>query len=81
MPTCRLALANLPFPISGDDAVARAVAAVADAARAQSDIVCFPEAYVPGYRAPGKPIAPPEADFLARAWREVAAAAAAGRVA
>lgn len=80
MPTCRLALANLPFPASREDAVTRAVAAIADASRARADIACFPEGYVPGYRAPGKPVAPPEEAFLEQAWREVAAAAAAGRI-
>ncbi|HYV37620.1 MAG TPA: carbon-nitrogen hydrolase family protein, partial [Gemmataceae bacterium] len=38
-------------------------------------IICFPECYVPGYRI-GKPVAPPDAKFLERAWSVIAAAAA-----
>jgi len=71
-----VALANLPFP---QDPVAEAEAAIAAAAGA--DIVCFPEAFVPGYRCFGHPIPPPDAAFLADAWRRVEAAAARARVA
>lgn len=77
----RLALANLPYPESPDASLARAEAAVAAAARAGADLVCFPEAYVPGYRGLGHRVAPPDAAFLERAWGAIAAAAARGRVA
>lgn len=73
--TVRIALANLPYPSSPDDAVARAVAAVEEAARARADLVCFPEAYVPGYRGLGHRPPPPDRAFLERAWSTVAAAA------
>ena len=72
--TCRIALANLPFPASPADSVARVVAAVAGAAALGADVVCFPECYVPGYRAPGRAVPPPDAAFLDRAWADVAAA-------
>ena len=72
--TCRIALANLPFPESPADSVARAVSAVAGAAALGADVVCFPECYVPGYRAPGRAVPPPDAAFLDRAWADVAAA-------
>lgn len=74
--TQRIALANLPIAATPAESVERAVAAVADAARAGAGIVCFPESYVPGYRAPGKNLAPPDAAFLEDAWRTVADAAA-----
>lgn len=81
MPSLRIALANLPFPASPDDAVARSLVAVHEAAASGAAVVCFPECYVPGYRAPGKNVPPPDAAFLERAVRDVAAAAAATGVA
>lgn len=75
MPRCRIALANLPFPTSADDALARSLAAIAEAGRQHVDLLCFPECYVPGYRAPGHSVAPPDGAFLERAYAEVAAAA------
>lgn len=75
MSTCRIALANLPFPSSPDDAVTLAVLAVRDAGHAHADLVCFPECYVPGYRAPSHDVAAPDAVFLERAWTAIAAAA------
>jgi predicted amidohydrolase len=79
--TCRVALANLPFARSADDAVASAERAIADASAARADLIAFPECFVPGYRAAGKQIAPPDAAFLERAWTRVAAAAAKGDIA
>jgi len=76
----RIALANLGFPATPEESVARTVEAVAAAARAGARAVCFPECYVPGYRSRAGRVAPPEAAFLARAWSAVGAAAAAGRV-
>ena len=75
MSTFRLALANLPFPATREESVEAAERAIADACREQAEIVCFPECFVPGYRRPGKAAAPPDAVFLERAWRQVAAAA------
>lgn len=81
MSTVRIALANLPFPASPDDSVAKAVDAIAHAGREGAEIVCFPEAYVPGYRLLGKRVPPPDAAFLERAWSAVDSAAATARVA
>lgn len=75
MPTLRVALANLRYPASPDESVARAVQAIADAGRAGADLLCFPECYVPGYRGMGYAPPPPDAAFLQRAWDAVAAAA------
>jgi predicted amidohydrolase len=79
--TCRIALANIPYPASPEESVERVVAVVSQAGASGAAIVCFPEAYVPGYRRKGVPAPPPDAVFLSRAWDRVAAAAAAANVA
>ncbi|HEX6973162.1 MAG TPA: carbon-nitrogen hydrolase family protein [Vicinamibacterales bacterium] len=71
----RVALANLPFPESTADAVSRAVDAIARAGVERAELICFPECYVPGYRAPGKSVAVPNRDVLERAWSDIAEAA------
>ncbi len=81
MPTFRLALANVPFAATADQSVALAQRAIHEAAASGAALVCFPESYVPGYRAPGRPLAPPDPEFLERAWSSIAAAAAKGHVA
>lgn len=81
MTTFRIALANLRFPDTPDESIGLSVEAIADAADSGAGIVCFPECFVPGYRGPGKTVAPPDAEFLERAWSAAAAAAAACRVA
>ncbi len=73
-----IALANLRFPATPEESVALAEQAIAQAAKERAGIICFPECFVPGYRALGKPIPPPDAEFLERAWSTIAAAA--GRV-
>src|SRR5690348_2917786 len=75
MSTFRVALGQLGYPASPDDAVARVAAAIAQAAREGARLVCFPECYVPGYRGEGFAPPPPDAAFLERAWTTVAAAA------
>lgn len=76
MTTYRIALANLPYASSPDDSVIRAEHAIAQAARERAGILCFPEAYVPGYRGLGHVPPPPDPAFLERAWSRIAAAAA-----
>jgi predicted amidohydrolase len=78
--TYRLALANLTHPESPQASVAAAERAIADAVAAGAALVCFPECFVPGYRAPGRNVPPPDAAFLERAWERVAAAARQARV-
>jgi predicted amidohydrolase len=75
MSTFRIALANLRFPATAEESVQLATDAIAQAAIEGAGIVCFPECYVPGYRGMGKPVAPPEAAFLERAWSVIADAA------
>ena len=72
----RIALANLRFPATPEASIAAACEAVAQASQAAADVLCFPENFVPGYRAPGKALPPPDERFLDRAWSAVAAAAA-----
>jgi predicted amidohydrolase len=81
MDTVRIALANLRFPSSPDESVELAVATIAQASASGAAVVCFPESYVPGYRAPGKRVPPVDPAFLDRAWATVAAAAGRERVA
>lgn len=71
----RIALANLKFPASPDVSVTKVIAAIQAAALREASIVCFPECYVPGYRAVGKAVPPPEQAFLERAWSRIAEAA------
>jgi len=75
MTTVRVALANLPFPPTPEESVARAEQAIADAGRRGAAVICFPECYVPGYRALGAPVPPAEPAWLERAHAAVAAAA------
>ncbi|MDH4065627.1 MAG: carbon-nitrogen hydrolase family protein [Acidobacteriota bacterium] len=76
----RIALANITFPATPAESVALAERAIADAALAGAELICFPEAYVPGYRAVGKPVPPPDQAFLERAWSTIAEAAARANV-
>lgn len=75
MPIIRIALANLRFPATPDDSVTSAQEAIAQAGAERTDILCFPECFVPGYRLTGRVIPPPDAAFLERAWSSIAAAA------
>ncbi|HEY2375566.1 MAG TPA: carbon-nitrogen hydrolase family protein [Gemmatimonadaceae bacterium] len=75
MSIVRIALANIRAAATPEESVALARNAIARAADEEAAVVCFPECYVPGYRTSGKPMAPPNAAFLERAWTEVAGAA------
>ena len=81
MTTFRIALANARFPRTPDESVRLAEQAIADAAGQGAGIVCFPECYVPGYRAPDRHVPPPNADFLEAAWSRIADAAKRANVA
>jgi predicted amidohydrolase len=80
MTSFRIALANVRFPATPEDSVTLAEQAIAQASAERAGLICFPECFVPGYRAPGKRIPPPDAAFLERAWSAVAAAAAKANV-
>lgn len=81
MATFRIALANLRYPHSPDDAIVRVERAIAQAAAERAQLVCFPECYVPGYRGLGHAPPPPDPAFLERAWTAIAAAAARANIA
>jgi predicted amidohydrolase len=76
----RIALANLRPATSRDESVTLAVQAIRQASEAGARLVAFPECYVPGYRAPGSRVPPPDAHFLERAWSALAAACAKGKI-
>ncbi|HEV2387569.1 MAG TPA: nitrilase-related carbon-nitrogen hydrolase [Candidatus Acidoferrales bacterium] len=52
----RIALANLRFPATPEESVPLAEQAIAQAADERAALICFPECFVPGYRAKGKPV-------------------------
>ena len=79
--TVRIALANIRCATTPDESVALAQAAIEQASVEKAAIVGFPECYVPGYRAPGRAVPPPDAAFLERAWSAIAESAAAAKVA
>lgn len=76
----RIALANLRFAATPDESIALAKQGIALAADEGAVIVCFPECFVPGYRGPGRDVAPPDPLFLEEAWAQVGRAAARARV-
>ncbi|MBC8133550.1 MAG: carbon-nitrogen hydrolase family protein [Deltaproteobacteria bacterium] len=76
----RIALANVRFPASPEESVSLAEHAISEAGRARADLICFPECFVPGYRAAGKAVPPPDPEFLQCAWSTVAAAAATANI-
>src|SRR5688500_18347572 len=75
MSTVRIALANIRCARTPDESIALARGAIERASVEQAAIICFPECYVPGYRAAAKTVPPPDAAFLERAWSAIAEAA------
>lgn len=80
MTTVRIALANIRFPANPEESLTLAKDAIAQAGAAGAGIICFPECYVPGYRAVGKAVPRPDPAFLERAWSSIAAAAAQAKI-
>lgn len=72
----RIALANIRYPTNPDDSITLAEQAIAGASVEGAGLICFPECFVPGYRARGKAVPLPDPEFLERAWSEIAKAAA-----
>src|SRR6266478_3950061 len=64
----RIALANIRFPASPKESVTLAEQAIAQASIERAGLICFPECFIPGYRAMGKAVPPPDSRFLERAW-------------
>lgn len=80
MNTFRIALANIRPPATAEESIVRTRQAINEASGESAKIICFPECFVPGYRGPGKPVPPPSAEFLERAWATAAEAAAKGSI-
>ncbi len=71
----RIALANAAIPADREHAVLLVEQAIGEAAAQDADLVCFPEAFVPGYRvAAGAP--PIDPTYLELAWTRISAGAA-----
>ena len=81
MTSIRIALANLRFPETPEESVRLAAQAIDEASSQRAAIICFPECFVPGYRAPNWVVTPPDAEFLEHAWTRIAATAAQAKVA
>ncbi len=77
----RIALANIRYPETPEESITLTERAIAEAAEGGAEVVCFPECFVPGYRAPGKSVPPPDETFLKRAWARIAEAAGSANVA
>lgn len=75
MSTFRIALANIQFPATPEESVTLAEHAIGQASTESAELICFPECFIPGYRAMGKRVPPPDPVFLERAWSVMAAAA------
>ena len=76
----RIALANLRFPARPQDSIDLVQEAIDRAAAVQARVVCFPECFVPGYRAMNKSVASADPLFLDHAWSVVAEGAARARM-
>ena len=81
MNSFRIALANLRLPGSPEEAVKAAEDGIAQAGGERVDLICFPECFVPGYRALGKSVPAPDAAYLEYALSAIGAAAAKANVA
>ena len=81
MTSIRIALANIEIPKGPEDALERALVAIAQAADAGARVVCFPEAYVPGYPWGARRPDNVAASFLQQAHVGVARAAGAHEIA
>jgi predicted amidohydrolase len=81
MAIVRIALANIRFPESPAESVALVRQAIVQAAAEGAEVVCFPECYVPGYRATGKPVPLVDTAFLEGAGSSIAQAAGDAKVA
>jgi predicted amidohydrolase len=76
----RIALANIRFPATPEESITLAVQAIDQASGKGAWIIGFPECFLPGYRAIGKSVPPPDPEFLDRARSIIARAAAKAKI-
>jgi predicted amidohydrolase len=76
----RIALANIRFPANPEESITLARQAIDRASGDAAGIICFPECFVPGYRSVGRPVPPPNPEFLERAWSAIEDAARASGI-
>jgi predicted amidohydrolase len=81
MPIFRIALANIRYPSSPEESVKLAIEAINEASVNHAEIICFPEAYIPGYRGLGKLPPPPEHALQVEWWKQIADAAREAKIA
>ncbi|MEM6692033.1 MAG: carbon-nitrogen hydrolase family protein, partial [Planctomycetota bacterium] len=70
MPIVRLALANVASPTEPDESVEVVLSAIKEAATQDTDWICFPECFVPGYRI-GVVRDWPDRDWLQASWQRI----------
>lgn len=80
MSVFRIALANIRFPANPEESITLARQAIDRASGDAAGIICFPECFVPGYRSVGRPVPPPNPEFLERAWSAIEDAARASGI-
>lgn len=76
----RIALANFKYPATPEQSVKLTEEGITAAAESGAQLVCFPECYVPGYRAATKQVPPPDELFLQDAWSTIAKAAGRAKI-
>jgi predicted amidohydrolase len=81
MSIVRIALANIPYPASPQHSIELATQAIEQAGANSAAIICFPEAYIPGYRGLGMMPPAPDQAFQDLAWSEIAEAAKSANIA
>ena len=80
MSIIRIAVASTPLTTTLDAAVPTAVAAIEEAGRLGTAIVCLPESALPGHRVQARPVPDVSAEEIEAALEAVAAAARAAQV-
>jgi predicted amidohydrolase len=75
MTNLRIALANIEIPSSPEDSLERVLRALPEAARSGARVICFPEAYVPGYPWGDRRLGTVTSGFLQDAHATIAQAA------
>lgn len=81
MSIVRIALAHLQYPSSPEHSIELATEAIKEASAQGAAIICFPEAYYPGYRGLGKMPPQTDANLQQLAWDKIADVARSANIA